>query len=349
MKRLFFAIVCAVVAFGCQNQGTTFTISGTFENEDGMGSVRFIEGISSLDNVISMQAIDTTGNFSFEGEVTTPYMAQINKSGSTMGSSYRGIVFVEPGNIKISVNERGQLIASGTKLNEKFMALIEDFATFGSEHQDLPIEELREKFNEYTEQKFTENLDNPLSIFLLSQVMIREMNLPGDEILEQVARLSPQMQEGKDAAAIKAEVAKAAAIDYGAPYIDFALPNTKGEEVLISSLVGEGKWVLIDFWATWCPPCMAEMPHLQEAYAEYHPHGFEICGVSLDRDPQKWSSYCDENLPWVNLLIGDSDVANLYQVQGVPTNFLISPDGKIIAKNLIGSNITIELAKWIKK
>ncbi len=347
MRKLLYAIVCSVVAISCQS--TTYRISGTFDNEDGMGSVRFIEGISSLDNVIAMQAIDQTGDFAFEGDVTTPYMAQLSKSGSTMGMSYRGVVFVEPGNIKISVNEQGQLIASGTKLNEKFMKLIEDFGSFNQENIDLPREELIIKFNEYTQQRFKENLDNPISVFLLSQVMIRELNLSGDEIMEYVAMLSPKMQEGKDVAAIKAEIAKAAAVDYGASYIDFTLPNTSGEDVSFSSLVGEGRWVLIDFWATWCPPCMAEMPHLLEAYAEYSPLGFEICGVSLDRDVEKWSAYCNENLPWVNLLNGESDVATIYQVQGIPTNFLISPEGKIVAKNLRGSNISMELEKLLKK
>ncbi len=347
MKKIITAIACAFILVGCQS--TTYKISGVFDNEDGMGSVRFIEGISSIDNVIAMQALDESGKFAFEGEVTTPYMAQINKTGSTMSSSYRGILFVEPGDIKISVNDQGQLIASGTKLNDKFMTLIEEFSNFNAQNRDLEFEVLRERFIDFSDQKFEENLDNPLSVFILSQVFVRELSLSSEQIMEYVARLSPQMQEGKDVAEIKAEIAKAAAIDIGAPYMDFTLPNTKGQEVALSSLVGNGKWVLIDFWATWCPPCMAEMPYLQEAYAEFHPQGFEICGVSLDGDQAKWSSYCDENLPWVNLLIGESAVANLYQVVGVPTNFLISPDGKIASKNLRGNYISIELAKYIKK
>ncbi|MFI3302192.1 MAG: TlpA disulfide reductase family protein [Rikenellaceae bacterium] len=348
MKKIFYAIICALVAVGCQSSGK-FTISGAFDSADGLGSVSLIEGITSMDEVIDMQELDGSGKFSFSGSVDTPYMAQISKSGSSMDASYRGIVFVESGNVKVSVNEMGQLIASGTPLNDKFNALIDEFSQKADEWQELPMAQQMAAFDALIEERVADNLDNPIGVFLLSQVVFRNQDLSGAEMLERLSMFTPEMQAGKDIAAVKAEIEVAAALDYGADYINIILPNVKGVDIALSSLVGEGKWVLLDFWATWCPPCMAEMPHLKEAYAEYNKLGFEICGVSLDNDKDAWQEYCLENLPWVNLLALGSVVADVYQVQSIPTNFLISPEGKIIAKNLRGSAISEELAKHIKK
>ncbi len=349
MKKIFYAIICAIVTIGCQTQGGRFTISGVFEDGDGGSVVQFVEGITSLDNVIDMKTLDSTGEFSFAGNVKTPYMAQISKSGSSMNMSYRGIIFVESGDIKITINDAGQIVASGTELNDKFNALIKEFSDKGAEWRDLPMDEHLAKFDALVEERIAENLDNPIGVFLLSQVVFRGRDVSNDVILERLSRFTRQMQSGKDIAAIKAELKKSIALDYGAPYINLTLPNVKGVDVALSSLVGEGCWLLIDFWATWCPPCMAEMPHLKEAYDEYYELGFEICGISLDNDINKWSEYCAENLPWINLFAKGSTAAEIYQVQTIPTNFLISPKGKIVVKNLRGNGISEELAKHIKK
>ena len=132
----------------------------------------------------------------------------------------------------------------------------------------------------------------------------------------------------------------------------FSQADTSGKMVSLSSY--QGKYVLIDFWASWCGPCRAENPNVVKCYEQYHNKGLEIMGVSIDesKDRAKWlKAVRDDKLPWVQLsdLKGwENEVARMYGIQGVPQNYLINPEGKIIAKNLRGKELHKKIGELIK-
>ena len=134
---------------------------------------------------------------------------------------------------------------------------------------------------------------------------------------------------------------KRVAISQPAP--DFSLPDIHGDSISFNSF--RGKYVLIDFWASWCAPCRAANPGLVKVYELFEERGFMILGVSVDTNRDRWlEAISKDGLTWTNLsgLDGWNSVAQLYGVKAVPQNFLIDPDGIIIDKN-------IDLDRMIKR
>ncbi|ACU06183.1 TlpA disulfide reductase family protein [Pedobacter heparinus] len=132
--------------------------------------------------------------------------------------------------------------------------------------------------------------------------------------------------------------------------VDFTQTDDKGNEFKLSSL--KGKYVLVDFWASWCVPCRAENPHLLKAYNQLKDKGFEIVGISLDETKAAWlNAVKHDGMPWIQVsdLKGfKSEIAVQYGISAIPQNFLIDPQGVIIAKNLRGEDVNEQLAKLIR-
>ena len=139
-------------------------------------------------------------------------------------------------------------------------------------------------------------------------------------------------------------------IQIGAEAAEIAEPTPQGDTIALSSL--RGKYVLLDFWASWCKPCRMENPNLVKNYKKYHDKGFEIYQVSLDKDKNAWTAAIEKDgLNWIHvsdLKYWQCKSAQLYKVQGIPASFLLDPEGKIIAKDLRGAALGAKLAELLK-
>jgi peroxiredoxin len=131
---------------------------------------------------------------------------------------------------------------------------------------------------------------------------------------------------------------------------DFTMKDINGNEIKLSDY--KGKYILIDFWASWCGPCRKENPYLKDAYNRLKDKNFVIIGVSLDENADKWKQAIEQDqLPWIHIsdLKKENRVAQIYGVQPIPDNFLVSPEGKIIGRGFHGVNLGNELAEILKQ
>jgi peroxiredoxin len=173
----------------------------------------------------------------------------------------------------------------------------------------------------------------------------------GKALLDQVAKDYPDTNAAKSVQAMQKSLEMAAKLAVGKTFSEFSVTGTDGKP--LSTADYKGKVVLVDFWATWCGPCVAELPNVKAAYAKHHEHGFEIIGVSLDSDKDKLTEFQAKNgIAWRQYFDGkgwQNKLAQDYGIQSIPATFLLDGDGKIIGSNLRGEALEAAVAKALKK
>ena len=218
---------------------------------------------------------------------------------------------------------------------------------------EATAEQLFAEFIAYIDNAIVENKDNITSLKILQYYMYYgEDEARFAELFEMI---NPKYSELAMYKEYKKHIDNTKNTTIGADLVDITLPDANGTMISVSELCKSGKWVLVDFWATWCGPCRGEIPHLVEAYAEFAPKGLEIYGISFDRkgDTEKWQKFIAENnMTWVNVWgTGDDGswaAGEAYNVSSIPANFLFSPEGKLVAKNLRGDDVKVILSEHIK-
>ena len=138
-------------------------------------------------------------------------------------------------------------------------------------------------------------------------------------------------------------------VELGQPFMDFTLQTIDGKDVNLAETIKNNKVTMIDFWASWCGPCRHENPVVKAAYEKYHDKGFEVIGISVDKNEAAWLQAVEEDaLPYIQVRDVEHNVSNDYAVIYIPSNFLYDQNGIMVAKGLRGEELEAKLAELLK-
>jgi peroxiredoxin len=309
------------------------------------------------------------GAFRFHGSVPSPVSATlvISERGYMKGEAVR--IYLEPGTLSVnSPDSLRNATISGGEINTDYFRLGKLLAPFNEkrvvlthEYESAPKEKHKEilaRFDSLDAPIRTINLgfveDNPdrlMSIFALREYA---GYIPDEAETERLFnKLSPRVRTSRLGMDYAAELAKLKAVAVGAVAPDFTEPDTAGAAISLHDFRGE--YVLVDFWASWCVPCRQENPTVVKAYTKYRDKGLHILGVSQDVASTKaaWlKAIVDDHLTWTHVAdlkgMYKNEVTDKYSVMAIPQNFLIGPDGKIVAVNLHGDALDKKLSEIFK-
>ena len=370
MNKLFLVFIAAITCLSCTSQGE-YAIKGT-ASEDLEGKKVFLmnrreDGVESID---SMEI--KGGKFSFKGIQEKPaiYTISMNDTDDFDGSDYRALLLVESGKITIDLKDNKVKIG-GTpandayqKTNDEVTILLKQAEALDQKYTSIDPATLSDEEKNKISDEFmiiedsiknlhlnfvVGNINNPLgeAIFfsLVGHLSLEEMemviNNAGDEFKSKEAGI-----------AVTELISGIKQVAVGQKFTDFTMPDPSGKEISLSDYAGKGKYVLIDFWASWCGPCIRELPTLVEAYKLYKNKNFEIVGVSLDSKDEPWKAAIKNNkMTWPqmsDLKQWNSQARGIYNFNGIPHTILLDPEGIIIAKDLRGKQLMEKLQELIK-
>ena len=370
MKKLSFIFLAfaAIGAVACSDGNVKYNVSGSGAPEDGK-TVYLIDQLSTK-NIDS--TVVSGGAFQLKGKAPKDALLNVNIDGSdwyflffndgepvTINAADNSLTGSELNNkvtecdlwVSDQTRQLGELGNKLTELSEKVPQTDPEFQTLLQQYRTENL-----AFREGFKERLDANMDNLMPVAfarqafsLLGEEKIREIVAAADTPFGSHPVVTGLLKQMDEEEARMKEMQERAQAFVGQKFVDLEEPDPDGNVHKLSEYLGQGCWVLVDFWASWCGPCKAEMPNVTEVYKKYHAKGFEIVGLSFDRQKEAWvQAIKDWDMPWIHL----SDLkqwktvaSDAYAVKAIPDNILVDPEGTIVARGLRGDDLKAKLAE----
>lgn len=331
MKKILFSVL-AVAAAACAPKTAT-VLSGNLPAE--AGSVVLVN-IPDLD----LDTLVTLENGAFElalpvdvmtvGLVTAgDYKAQFVPDGSALSVVWPA----ENEELKVASSSKKSVTSRLNEINDWMSWFFENYAN--AEDQDAEFEKYVAKMKELVKK-------NPDNVLGLMGVQALRGQIEAADMMAVIKSTSPAIQEREEVVRMMSALESALGTAEGSMFTDFEVEQPDGTTLKLSDFVGKGKYVLVDFWASWCGPCRREIPNIKAVYEKYHGEKFDVLSVAVwDKPEDTARALAEENLPWPHIVNAQRIPTDIYGIQGIPHLILFGPDGRIVKRGegLRGENM----------
>lgn len=351
MKKIIFFLFVSICVLSCTT--SEYEINGSIENKALNGTTVFLKQRinrvwTSMDSVVIKD-----GKFQFKGISDSAKIAYLTYE-FPADNKVRQAFILENGKISVVIDTTGYMTFNGTVQNDSLQSYQNTKNEFSkkadpiykSAENTALTSEMQSKINsEITklnqeekdiDQKYAiQNINTLVGTFIFTNSFYEMTTEEKESIVKLMNEDTKKNQRLKE---IIADIETEKKVAVGNKFTDFKLPSVNGDSISLSDLVGKTDYVLVDFWASWCGPCMHSLPDLKKIYSIYKGSRFEILGVSLDEDANAWKAVINSRqLTWKHA----SDLkgwkclgSRTYAVNSIPSTILIDRSGKIIGKNL---------------
>lgn len=334
MKTRILGLTLAMTAIAATAGNYKVTLPTTDDDEGAMAYLVDYDNGAKIDSVLVEDGVAV-----FVGEIESPVIARI-----TVDGARKAMFFLEPAEITIDVQNR---TAVGGELNTRFNNFQSRIASLVKQYQaaenDSLRAEIQAEYYKLSDDELMANIDNPFGLMIF---MESAYNFAPAELEEFVAN-HPSLKKSVRVSKLLEANKRKMSTSEGQKFADFEI-EYEGTKHRLSDVVGKGDYVLVDFWASWCGPCIRQTEVLKGIYKDYKDKGLKILGVAVWDEPENTKDAIERHqLPWESWLNGGNIPTDIYGISGIPCIILFGPDGTILSRDKQSEELVADIAKYM--
>ena len=343
MRKFYLALIAVALFASCAKVSDTTTINGTYAYLEDAPEAVYL----SIPEMQIQQMVDVV-----DGKFTVEVPTDITTVGSIV-SNLTSLEFVPDGTVLTVTIDGGEVTVTSDKPKISTQVKYDNFIKGANDIMDMEImlteSELEDKFISYCLEAIEDNPGNAVGVSALTNTYYM---LPMDKLEHALAHLSAEVKEKDSIKDIIKSLDAQKNTSEGKKFTDFTViqdpDHAEESAVKFSDYIGKGKYILVDFWASWCGPCIREIPNIKEVYEKYAGDQFDILSVAVWDEVAETRKRAESlEIVWDQIVNAQSIPTDIYGIDGIPHIILFGPDGTILKRNLRGSEIEEEVAKYV--